>query len=77
MPAKATTSSTVISVNCCCSSFIPARAISRSLLSLLRMIKSSVSFSISAKFRSAPLMNINADPASPSAISIAFFDFLR
>jgi hypothetical protein len=47
------------------------------LLSLLRVIQSSVSFSISAKLRSAPLMNISADPASPSAISIAFFDCLR
>ena len=77
MPASATARSTVISVNCCCSSLIPARAISRSLLSLLCVIRSSASFSMSAKFRSAPLMNISADPASPSAISIAFFDCLR
>jgi hypothetical protein len=77
MPAKATTPSTAISVSCCCSSLIPAPAISRSLLSLERAIRSSVSFSISTKFRSAPLMNNNADPASPSAISMAFLDCLR
>src|SRR5947209_9552616 len=72
VPDSATPSRSKVSIVCCWSSLRPARAISRSLLSLLAVIRSSVSFSISKKLRSAPLMNMSADPASPSAISMAF-----
>ena len=55
------------------SSFSLARAISRSRLRCWSRSCRRSAFRSAAKLRSAPLMNISAEPASPSAISIAFF----
>ena len=49
----------------------PLLLVSRSRLSLLERMISSICGSIAAYWRSAPFMNIMAEPGSPSAISIA------